>query len=105
MQPKQALRMIFTGERFSAQQAYESGLVSHIATGDLDEYTLTLALEIAKAASSTLILGKRAFYEQLDKGIVDAYDLAGKVMTGNFCMKDSMEGVSAFLAKRTPKWD
>src|SRR6202044_3826271 len=68
MQPKAALRMLLTGERFSAQQAYEAGIVSHIAAGDLDEYTLNLAIEIAKAASSTLILGKRAFYEQLDMG-------------------------------------
>jgi enoyl-CoA hydratase/carnithine racemase len=105
MQPKAALRMLLTGERFSAQQAYEAGIVSHIAAGDLDEYTLNLAIEIARAASSTLILGKRAFYEQLDMGIVDAYGFAGKVMTGNFCMKDSKEGVSAFLAKRPPKWD
>jgi len=94
-----------TGERFSAEQAYQCGLVSHIAEGDLDGYTAKFAAQIAQSASSTLFLGKRGFYEQRDLGIVEAYDLAGKVMAGNFLGKDSTEGVSAFIEKREPKWD
>jgi enoyl-CoA hydratase/carnithine racemase len=97
--------MLLTGERFSALRAYECGLISHIAEGDLEEYTSRLAAEIGKSASSTLLLGKRAFYEQKDMEIVDAYEFAGKVMAGNHCMKDSKEGVSAFFEKRTPKWN
>lgn len=97
--------MLLTGEQFSALKAYECGLVSHIAEGDLDEYVVNLAAEIAKAASTTLILGKRGFYEQKDMGIVEAYELAGKVMAGNFDMKDSKEGISAFFEKRAPKWN
>jgi enoyl-CoA hydratase/carnithine racemase len=97
--------MLLTGERFSAQQAYECGLISHIADGDLDTYTENLAGEIAKAASTTLILGKRGFYEQKDMGIVQAYEFAGNVMARNFSMKDSIEGVSAFFEKREPRWE
>ena len=102
--PKQCLRMLLTGERFSAQQAYACGLISHIAEGDLDEYTSDLAGNIAKAASTTLFLGKRGFYEQKDLGIVKAYEFAGKVMARNFCLADSKEGVSAFIEKRKPEW-
>jgi enoyl-CoA hydratase/carnithine racemase len=57
--------MFLTGERFTAQHAFECGFVSHIAEGDLDEYTVNLAAQIAKAASTTLLLGKRAFYRQM----------------------------------------
>lgn len=105
LSPKQTLRMLLTGELFSASHAYECGLVSHVAEGDLDEYTTSLASEIAKAASTTLFLGKRGFYEQKDLGIVDAYEFAGKVMARNFAMNDSREGVSAFIEKREARWD
>lgn len=97
--------MLLTGEPFPASHAYECGLVSHIAEGDLDEYTTSLASGIAKAASTTLFLGKRGFYEQKDLGIREAYEFAGKVMARNFAMKDSREGVSAFIEKREARWD
>lgn len=102
--PKQSLRMLLTGEPFSALQAYECGLVSHIADGDLDEYTSKLAAHIAMAASTTLFLGKRGFYEQKDLRIVDAYEFTGKVMARNFCLEDSKEGILAFIEKRRPEW-
>lgn len=102
--PKQCLRMLFTGERLSAQQAYAYGLISHISEGDLDEYTSSLAGNIAKAASTALFLGKRGFYQQKDLGIVEAYEFTGKVMARNFCLADSKEGVSAFIEKRKPEW-
>jgi enoyl-CoA hydratase/carnithine racemase len=98
------MRMLLTGERFTAQHAYECGLVSHIADGDLDEYTANLAAEMAKAASTTLILGKRGFYQQKEMTIEEAYEFAGRVMAGNFAMADSQEGVSSFLEKRLPQW-
>lgn len=103
--PKQTLRMLVTGERFSAQRAFECGLVSHIAEGDLDKYTQELAAQIAGAASTTLFLGKRGYYEQKDLPIAEAYEFAGKVMARNFCLDDSKEGVSAFIEKREAKWD
>jgi enoyl-CoA hydratase/carnithine racemase len=96
--------MLLTGERFTAQHAYECGLVSHIAKGDLDGFTAKLAADIAKAASSTLILGKRGYYQQKEMTIEDAYEFAGRVMAGNFVMEDSQEGVCAFLEKRDPQW-
>jgi enoyl-CoA hydratase/carnithine racemase len=96
--------MLLTGERFSAQQAYASGLISHIADEELDKFTSNLALYIAQAASTTLILGKRGFYEQKDLRIADAYEFTGKIMARNFCLEVSKKGVSAFIEKRRPEW-
>ena len=101
---KQSLRMLLTGEKFYGKEAYEFGLVSHLAEENLDDFTNKLAADIAKAASTTLFLGKRAFYEQNELGIVNAYEFAANVMARNFCMDDSKEGVSAFLEKREPQW-
>jgi len=96
--------MLVTGERFTAQHAYECGLISYIAKGDLDVFTSNLAAEIARSASSTLILGKRAYYQQKEMTIQEAYEFAGRVMALNFSMDDSKEGVTAFIEKRTPHW-
>jgi hypothetical protein len=62
-------------------------------------------VEIAKAASSTLILGKRGFDEQVDLGIVDAYESTAKGMACNFSMNDSKERDICFFGKRPPKWN
>ena len=99
------LRMLLTGEPFTAQRAFEYGLVSHIAEGDLDKYTQDLAAQIAGAAATTLFLGKRGYYRQKELGLAEAYDFTGKVMARNFCLDDSKEGVSAFIEKREAKWD
>jgi len=103
--PKQILRMLLTGELFTAQKALECGLVSHVAEGDLDKYTQDLAAQIAGAASTTLFLGKRGYYQQKDLRIAEAYEFAGKVMARNFCLCDSKEGVAAFIEKREARWN
>ena len=97
--------MLLTGEHFSAQKAYECGLVSHIAEGELNEFTMKLAQDIGTAASTTLFLGKRGYYRQKDMELAEAYEFAGRVMAGNFAMRDSKEGISAYFEKRSPKWE
>jgi enoyl-CoA hydratase/carnithine racemase len=104
MFPKQAMRMLLTGEEFSAAQALEMGLISHVARTDLEVFTRDLAARIAMAASSTLLVGKRGVYGQAEMGVKEAYDFAGKVMADSFVMEDAKQGVTAFLEKRQPTW-
>ena len=104
--PKHSLRMLLTGESLSAQQAHDRGLVSHIAPqGGLDEFTSGVAEQVARAATTTLVVGKRAFYRQREMGTGDAYGFAAGVMAGNFGMRDSKEGIAAFFEKRAPRWE
>jgi enoyl-CoA hydratase/carnithine racemase len=51
-----------------------------------------------------LRIGKRAFYDQADLPIDQAYAYAGAAMVENMLERDTDEGITAFLQKRKPDW-
>ena len=51
-----------------------------------------------------LFRSKRAFYDNLEPGLPDAYDHAGGVMAASAVTDDAQEGFAAFLEKRSPIW-
>ena len=92
--PKHAMEMLLLG-----------GFINYIVKADeLEQRVDELAAKIASKSSLTLKIGKRAFYRQLEKNLVDAYDDCGQVMVENMMTKDAQEGISAFLEKRSPVW-
>lgn len=102
---KHAMEMLLLGEFISAQRAYEMGFINQLAPADELEQTVdALAAKIASKSSLTLKIGKRAFYQQLDKNLIDAYDYCGQVMVENMMAKDAQEGIDAFMGKRMPVW-
>jgi enoyl-CoA hydratase/carnithine racemase len=102
---KRALQMLLTGEPIDAETAAEWGLVNFIVSADeLREATLKLAKQIAKASSSTLGIGKQAFYAQIDLDQQRAYELTKETMAHNAMTADAQEGMSAFLEKRAAAW-
>jgi enoyl-CoA hydratase len=59
--PRFAKEMLFTGDRFTAQRAYELGMVNRVVGRDeLEQTTLALAERIAAMPSFGLSLAKRA---------------------------------------------
>ncbi|MBN2126745.1 MAG: enoyl-CoA hydratase [Deltaproteobacteria bacterium] len=102
---KKALEMLFTGDFVGAGQAREWGLVNRVVPLDaLEQETLGLAEQIARYSSLTLGIGKRAFYRQVNMADRDAYEYAKEVISANAVMDDAIEGISAFLEKRSPVW-
>ena len=68
---------------------------------------LVLCLEFSGGkhkSSQTLKIGKKAFYNQTEMKISDAYKYASEIMIENMMNKDSEEGINAFIEKRKPKW-
>jgi 1,4-dihydroxy-2-naphthoyl-CoA synthase len=49
-------------------------------------------------------IGKRAFYEQMEMNLAEAYEYASAVMVRNMMDEDAAEGIDAFLEKRRPAW-
>ena len=102
---KHAMEMLLTGDMVSADRAAEMGLINRTATPEsLTETTMEMARKIASKSSMTLATGKRAFYEQREMGLAEAYDYASQVMVDNMLAHDAEEGIGAFIEKRAPQW-
>ena len=103
LQRKHAMEMLLTGEPISAQQAMEWGLINRVVAADqLDSEVQKLASTLAAKPPATVAAGKRAFYQQMDLGLEQAYALASGVIAASFAHEEGREGMDAFIEKRPP---
>jgi len=103
---KNAMEMLLTGDMIDCKKAKEIGLINeYVSPDNLNDSVLHLAEKIASKSSRTLATGKKAFYKQAEMSLADAYEYTSEVMKENLLRSDAKEGISAFLEKRTPKWD
>ena len=103
--PKHAMEMLLLGEMVSAEDAARMGLVNRAvpAGAALDE-ARRMAEIVASKSTHTVRIGKRAFYEQREMNLDDAYAHASRVMVENMLARDAEEGIGAFVEKRQPVW-
>jgi len=102
---KQAMEMLTTGRFVLANRAVELGLINKAVHADrLEEEVMDLANTVAGKLSSAVRIGKRAFYEQIQMPLDQAYQYTGAVMVENMLEDDTAEGITAFLEKREPDW-
>jgi enoyl-CoA hydratase/carnithine racemase len=102
---KRALEMLLTGEFIDARTALEWGLVNRaVPAAELDEAVGALAKTLLAKPPAALAQGKRFFYRQIEQGMEQAYQEAAAVITGQMLADEALEGVSAFIAKRKPRW-
>lgn len=101
--PKAAFEMLVTGRMIGADEALRLGLITRAVPDDrLEAETGALADIIAAKLGSAVRLGKRAFHDQADLGIEDAYARAGEAMVRNMALDDTADGIAAFLGRRPP---
>ena len=102
---KRAMEMLVTGDLIDADTARAWGLINRVVPVEaLDVEIAKLTDSIRAKSGAAIALGKGAFYRQIDMGLTDAYDLAGRTMTCNLQDPDGVEGVDAFVGKRKPAW-
>jgi enoyl-CoA hydratase/carnithine racemase len=103
LQRKHAMEMLLTGEPISAQQAMEWGLINKVvAPENLEQAVTDLAKILAAKPPATIAAGKRAFYQQMDLGLEQAYALASGVIAASFAHEEGRSGMDAFIEKRPP---
>jgi enoyl-CoA hydratase/carnithine racemase len=102
---KRAMEMLMTGEFIDAETALQWGLINRVAPpGQLDQAINDLAALLLAKPPAVLAAGKKFFYRQIDMEMEPAYKLASEVITSNMLGPDALEGVTAFVEKRKPRW-
>ena len=102
---KHSMEMLLTGDFINADKAKSIGLINNYFSEDkLVNETKGMAIKIANKSSQTLKIGKKAFYNQAEMKISDAYKYASEIMIKNMMNQVSEEGIAAFLEKREPNW-
>ncbi|KAJ2945666.1 hypothetical protein O0L34_g499 [Tuta absoluta] len=100
-----AMYMLLTGEPITAQEAYESGLVTKVVSAEQLDAEVNKIIEKIKVKSRSVIsLGKQFFYKQIDLSLLEAYKLGENVMVENINAEDGQEGIRSFVEKRKAKW-
>ena len=102
---KRAMEMLLTGEFIDAATACDWGLINRaVPAAELDAQVETLVQQMLAKPAQAIAMGKAQFYRQLEMGLSGAYQLAAQTMVCNFHEPETLEGVQAFLEKRTPSW-
>lgn len=100
-----ALKMTLLNETYPAEEAAKLGLVTEtVAPDKLEEHTYAFARALAARAPLAVRLAKSMMRKGLDSSLENSLDDAAlSVMIAN-PSEDVREGVSAFFAKRPPKF-
>ncbi len=102
---KAAFEMLTTGRFIHADEATRLGLIIRaVPLADLADATRTLAGTIAAKLPVAVKIGKSAFYDQAQLSTAEAYAYTSAVMVENMMVRDTDEGITAFLEKRAPDW-
>jgi enoyl-CoA hydratase/carnithine racemase len=100
---KKAMEMVLLGERLSAAQAVELGLITRsVASENFDGEVEHVLQSLAAKSPIGMKIGKEAFYAMADMPFEEAVDfLCGKIAE-IASTEDAAEGITAFIEKRTP---
>jgi naphthoate synthase len=99
---KRAREIFFLGLDYSAQEAYEMGMINKVVTHDeLEQTAYDWAQEIMKKSPTAIKMLKYGF-NLIDDGLVGQQVYAGEATRLAYGTDEAEEGRNAFLEKRDP---
>ena len=101
---KFAREIFFLGEEYSAQRAYEMGVINKVvAHKDLEKVGVEWGAEILRKSPQSVRMLKYAF-NMVDDGLVGQQLFAGEATRLAYGTDEAVEGRDSFLQKREPDW-
>jgi 2-(1,2-epoxy-1,2-dihydrophenyl)acetyl-CoA isomerase len=98
-----AFQMALLGERVSAQQALDWGLINQVVEPEsLPKESLELAQRLASGPTQSYAGSKRALNRMIYGDLNAQLELEADIQHELFRTNDAREGVTAFVQKRTP---
>jgi enoyl-CoA hydratase/carnithine racemase len=102
---KVLVEMIMLGDRWTATQLQQHGLVNRVVSAErLDVETTALAARLADKSTAIMRLGRDSFYAQQDMDFRAALEYLHSLVTLVTLTDDSAEGRKAFFEKRPPQY-
>jgi len=100
-----AKRLLFTGDRITAQEAKNIGLIDQVVpTGESMAAALALAESINAAGPLAVAAAKQSAIAGLDHSLDEGHRREAALFSALFDTADHKEGIEAFLARRTPNF-
>jgi 2-(1,2-epoxy-1,2-dihydrophenyl)acetyl-CoA isomerase len=102
---KRATELLFTGELVSAQAAAEMGMINSVTPDqELMSRAMAMAEQLAQAPTAALAEIKKLLDASAANDLRSQLDLERKTQIESGKTQDFVEGVSAFLEKRPPRF-
>lgn len=102
---QRAKELVFFGEKLSAQDAFDLGLVNRVISAeDLHSAVEDLTSRLAVAPTSAIALTKRLFNDSPDVDRIQSFVAEAMAQEIQGYSQDSKEGVQAFVDKRDPAY-
>lgn len=102
---KVALDLMLTGRRVPVAEGVRWGFVNRVAPrAELDAAVAECTAALCSKSPLVVSLGKSSFYRAEDIGFDDGLDYLAGMLTLCLESEDALEGVTAFLQKRPPRW-
>ena len=101
---KVAMELALTGDFFSAQRAYELGLINRVTDGSALDGAMELAAAINANGPLAIKISKQIIEESRGWSLEDRWKNQGQLMGPVFMSEDAREGAAAFAEKRKPNW-
>lgn len=104
--PRAALELILTGQTISAAEARRLGLVTRVVPDDgLDAAVAELLGELERMSTTVLRMTRRELRRRIDANFeADLHRIEEFYLQELMKTPDALEGIRAFLEKRTPVW-
>ncbi|WP_182379307.1 enoyl-CoA hydratase-related protein [Nocardioides sp. WS12] len=100
-----AMEMVLTGRPVSAQEACTLGFVNRVvAPADWRDEAIALAQEVAAGPPIAIRLAKRAVLAAEESALSLGMLAERKLMELAFASEDRVEGMTAFVERRPPRW-